>query len=69
MPLGDQLRLEGVLLRSGTQFVLRVDDGGVWRLESVRSLRRMLGRRVVVTGTRDGFDLVAARSVMLVAPA
>lgn len=36
--------------------ILRRDDGGVWRLDGPRWLREHVGRRVVVTGVRTGFD-------------
>lgn len=65
MPLGSSLTLEGLLLEDGRQLVLRMDDGGVWRVEAGRAARRLLGQRVSLVGTRDGFDLVAARRVTL----
>lgn len=63
MPRGSPLTLEGLLLEDGRQPVLRVDDGGMWRVEMARSARRLLGQRVQVIGTRDGFDLIAATRV------
>ena len=68
MPLGGSLTLEGLLLAEGRQLVLRIDDGGLWRIEAGQAARKLLGRRVLVVGTRDGFDLVAARRIALAAP-
>lgn len=64
MPLGVELSLEGLLLEDGGRLYLRMDDGGGWRVEAGRSARRLLGRRVRIEGTRDGFDLVAAKRVV-----
>jgi hypothetical protein len=66
MPRGVPLDLEGLLLEDKGQLFLRMDDGGHWRVEAGWSARKLLGRRVRVTGTRDGFDLVAARRVAAV---
>jgi hypothetical protein len=40
-----------------------MDDGGEWRLEVTRNYPKLLGRRVTVTGTRDGFDLIAVSRI------
>lgn len=66
MPLGVSLDLEGLLLEERGQLFLRMDDGGHWRIEAGGSARKLLGRRVRVEGTRDGFNLVAARRVAAV---
>lgn len=58
MPIGTAHQLSGVLLRSNDQLVLRVDDGGCWRLSADLSARRLLGSRVDVVGVRAGFDLI-----------
>lgn len=63
MPRGTAHELVGLLLRDGRSLVLRVDDGGEWRLDAPGRAWRLLGRRVRVTGTRDGFDLLAVRSI------
>lgn len=63
MPRGTAHELVGLLLRDGQSLVLRIDDGGAWRLDAPGRAWRLLGRRVRVTGTRDGFDLLAARSI------
>jgi hypothetical protein len=39
--------------------VLRMPDGGEWRLEVLKRHKHLFGTRVKVTGTRDGFDLLA----------
>nr|WP_235600939.1 DUF5818 domain-containing protein [Sphingobium sp. AM] len=40
-------------------------DGGEWRLEILQRHRHLFGRRVRVSGTRDGFDLLAVDSIEL----
>ncbi|NIJ16371.1 DUF5818 domain-containing protein [Sphingobium vermicomposti] len=51
--------LIGILLENGHYPVLRVQDGGEWRLEILKRHKHLLGMRAKVTGTRDGFDLLA----------
>lgn len=58
MPRGTRHELTGLLLRQGTTLVLRVDGGGEWRLDAPTHAWRLVGRRVSVTGVRDGFDLL-----------
>lgn len=58
MPRGTRHRLNGLLLTSPRGLVLRVDDGGLWALDAPRKADRLIGRRVVVGGTRSGFDLL-----------
>jgi len=65
MPLGEPLRLTGLLLQDGATLVLRIDDGGIWRVEGGKAVWRLIGRRVCLTGTRDEFDLVAVRSIAI----
>ena len=67
MPLGVPLDLEGMLVEQERHLYLRMDDGGHWRIEAGWSARKLLGQRVRVEGTRDGFDLVAAKRVRPVA--
>lgn len=60
MPRGTVEKLTSVLLDAGGPFpVLRVPDGGEWRLEVTQRWRHLLGKRVVVAGVRDGFDVLA----------
>jgi hypothetical protein len=63
MPRGGRVELSGLLLADGRNLVLRMDDGGEWRLEVTRNYPKLLGRRVTVTGTRDGFDLIAVSRI------
>jgi hypothetical protein len=60
MPLGSCHALTGLLLEDGDRapFVLRLDDGGEWRLDVAQSASRYLGLRVRVEGTRSGFNLI-----------
>jgi len=64
MPLGVGLSLEGLLLEDGRQLYLRMDDGGMWRIEAGWRARRLLGRRVRIEGRRDGFDLVTTKRIV-----
>ncbi|MDX3911588.1 MAG: DUF5818 domain-containing protein [Sphingobium sp.] len=63
MPRFKHYELTGVLLVEGRQFVLSMPGGGTWRLEVTRSPAKLLGQRVTVMGTRDGFDLIAVTSI------
>ncbi len=63
MPIGTRLEVEGLLLEGHEGLVLDVRDGGTWRLEAGWRARRLLGRRVRVTGIRDGFDLLAVQTI------
>ena len=58
MPMGSRHRLEGLLLDSKRGLVLQMDDGGVWALDHDRHAAKMVGLRVVVEGTRSGFDRI-----------
>lgn len=61
MPRGTRHELTGLLLRHGPTLILRVDGGGEWRLDAPTQARRLVGRRMSVTGVRDGFDLLAVQ--------
>lgn len=56
MPIGARHRLEGLLLNSKRGLVLQVDNGGVWALDHDRDAAKLVGLRVVLEGTRSGFD-------------
>lgn len=58
MPRGTSHDLTGLLLTSGRAVILRVDDGGEWRLDLRGSYHRLLSRRVRVRGVRSDFDLI-----------
>ncbi|QJR05843.1 hypothetical protein HH800_26785 (plasmid) [Sphingobium yanoikuyae] len=58
MPRGTRHELVDMLLGDGPYPVLRVADGGEWRLDCTRSCRHLLGRRVRVVGTRSDFDML-----------
>lgn len=63
MPKGTCHELTGILLEGNFYPVLRVADGGEWRLETTKSWRHLLGQRVVITGVRDGFDLIVVKRI------
>ncbi|WP_369680238.1 DUF5818 domain-containing protein [Novosphingobium sp. Chol11] len=57
--------LTGILLENGPYPILRMPDGGEWRLEALKRHRHMFGMRVKVSGTRNGFDLLAVDRIEL----
>ena len=56
MPLGTMHTETGVLLYEGHTLILQRDAGGRWRLDRNSKLDRLAGRRVKLTGIRNGFD-------------
>jgi hypothetical protein len=65
MPMGTRHELTGILLEGDLYPVLRVADGGEWRLEITRKWRPLLGKRVAIIGVHDGFDLIAVEQITL----
>lgn len=63
MARGERTIISGLLLDDGCSLVLRTDDGGTWRLEAMQSHAGLVGCRVMVTGIRDGFDLIAVMRI------
>ena len=55
--------LATVLLGGGFHPVLRVQDGGEWRLDMSQSYRHLMGLRVRVVGIRENFDLLAVEKI------
>ncbi len=58
MPRGTRYELIGILLGGDPYPVLRVADGGEWRLDCNRSSRHLLGQKVRVVGIRCDFDML-----------
>jgi hypothetical protein len=66
MPRGTLHIEHGLLVQQGPAMCLRRDEGGHWRLDAVPArARKWLGRRVIIEGERDGFDLLAVRQIKL----
>lgn len=63
MPKGTREELTGLLLAGNIYPVLRMADGGEWRLDINQRYRHFLGQRVRVTGLRSGFDLLDVQSI------
>ena len=63
VPAGTSHEIEGLLLERNGELVLDVQGGAAWRLDAGWRARRLLGRRVRVMGTRDGFDLLAVKTI------
>lgn len=60
MALGQVYTLEGQLLdcHAPGLLALRVDGGGTWQLDGPRRMWRYVGRKVQITGTRSGFNMI-----------
>jgi hypothetical protein len=56
--IGTRYRLEGLLDFSARGWVLRMDDGGIWVLDTDSNVERHIGGRVTIEGVRSGFDRV-----------
>lgn len=63
MPIGTQHEIVGVLRRGREGLVVKVAEGGIWRLDAGWLAGRLIGHRVRIIGIRDGFDLLAVRSI------
>lgn len=68
MPHGSHLSETGWLNADDAgQLVLRRDGGGRWRLDAslwVRwRARNLIGRRVRLSGIRDGFDILTVQAI------
>lgn len=65
MPKGTKEKLTGILLDGGGPYpVLRVSDGGEWRLEVTQRWQHLVGTWITVMGVRDGFDLVVVDRIV-----
>lgn len=63
MPRGSHHDETGMLLDDRGQMILSRDAGGTWRLDAPHSARRMIGRRVRVTGRRADFDILDVATI------
>jgi hypothetical protein len=52
-------------LRMAFYPILRMPGGGEWRPEILKRHKHLFGTRVKVTGTRDGFELLAIDRIEL----
>ena len=52
-----------MLLGGGFYPVLRVQDGGEWRLDMSQRYRHLMGQQVRVVGKREDFDLLAVEEI------
>jgi hypothetical protein len=57
--IGTRYRLEGLLESSARGLVLRMDDGGIWALDTDASAEPHVWQRVTVEGVRSAFDRIA----------
>lgn len=58
MPVGSHHRLEGRLTQSPRGLLLRLEDQGIWALDTDPDAEALIGKRVKVEGTRSGFDRI-----------
>lgn len=65
MPRHRPITLEGLLLLDSRQLVLRMPDGGQWRLLALGRHGHLLGRMVHIEGVREGHDVVAVEKIGL----
>ncbi len=63
MPRGSQHELIGLLLGEGVYPVLRLADGGEWRLDVGGRYHHLLGRKVRVLGRRSEFDMLDVKRI------
>lgn len=63
MPRGTKHELLGVLIAAKPFPVLRMPDGGEWRLDVTGRCDHLLGRRVRVVGRRAEFDMLDVESI------
>jgi hypothetical protein len=63
MPCGTSHVESGLLGRDLLWWTLNIDGGGTWRLDGPAALDRYVGRRVELTGTRIGYDLLVVQSL------
>lgn len=65
MPRGSRHILTGTLCWTQRGYALRMDDGGQWRLDTMRPVRRYIDQRVTIEGIRSGFDLLDVHRIAL----
>ena len=65
MPIGSKHDETGVIGSEAGHLVLLRDDGGRWRLDAPHNASQHIGRRMRVTGTRSGFDLLDVSTMTL----
>nr|WP_066722579.1 DUF5818 domain-containing protein [Sphingomonas pituitosa] len=63
MPIGTQHEVVGILRHGEEGLVVESTEGGIWRLDAGWRAGRLIGHRVRIIGIRDGFDLLAVRSI------
>ncbi len=66
MSIGSHHTLTGLLLDGGRYPVLRVDDGGEWRVDLPARYRSLIGKRVTVAEMRVGFDLLEVSEAAII---
>ena len=63
MPMSQPVRETGLLVDSATGPQLKLSGGGTWQIEPSRAVNRLIGERVMLEGTRSGFNDIACLRV------
>jgi len=58
------ITLEGPLMQNGRRLVLRMDDGGKWRILTLGKQEYFLGCHMRIKGSREGHDIMAADRII-----
>jgi hypothetical protein len=66
MPKGARHIETGILRPGCWGYSLHMDGGGIWELDTTRPMRKLLGQRITVEGTRAGFNLLDVNKVLAV---
>ncbi len=59
------LHTKGLLPREQGALIIQRQGGGRWRLEADPGAEMMVGRRVLIDGSRSGFDVLEVSSATL----
>lgn len=59
MPIGAICEDTGVIAQRDHGLILLGDEGGRWRLDATHKIKRWIGYRVRISGTRTGFDVLS----------
>ena len=69
LPLGTAHEETGWLAREGAWLVLMREAGGRWHLDTSGRHDQLVGKRVLVTGTRGEFDILNVERIDVIGPA
>lgn len=61
--MSQPVRETGLLVASAQGPQLKLTGGGNWQIEPSRAVNRLIGERVILEGTRSGFNDIACQRV------